>query len=329
MSTGRYIIYGAGGVGASLGAQLDQADREVVLIARGEHLRAIKEKGLEYRTPHGTRRLRLPAVGHPDELEFRSGDIVVLSMKTQDSLDALDQLEHSGVDDLVILCAQNGVTNERLALRRFERVYGLAVWIPASFTEAGVVSNYATAAPIDLGRAPHGLDETGRDLVGDLQASGFDAVARENVMDWKYTKLLTNIQTTIDALCGAREGLADVCERLREEAEACYVKAGISVVPHSEHVDRLRAAALSMGKIDGVARSGGSSSQSLARGIGSIETNYINGEIVLLGRLHGVATPANRVVQRLANQLASEGEAATPVPADRLRRLIHERSGTP
>ncbi|MBJ19889.1 MAG: hypothetical protein CL933_10775 [Deltaproteobacteria bacterium] len=146
-------------------------------------------------------------------------------------------------------------------------------------------------------------------------------------MDWKYTKLLTNIQTTIDAVCGTREGLADVCERLREEAEACYVKAGISLVPHAEHVERLRGAALAMGRIDGAARSGGSSSQSLTRGVGSIETNYINGEIVLLGRLHGVATPANRVVQCLANQLAKEGEGATPIPVDTLHRLIQERSG--
>jgi 2-dehydropantoate 2-reductase len=326
MATARYIIYGAGGVGASLGAQLHQAGRPVVLIARGAHLRAIQAKGLEYRTPQGAARLALPAVGHPNELEFESGDIVVLAMKTQDSFVALDQLQRSGIEDLVILCAQNGVTNERLAMRRFERVYGLAVWIPASFTEAGVVSNYASAAPIDLGRAPEGLDECGREIVRDLRDAGFDAVARENVMDWKYTKLLTNIQTTIDAICGGREGLEDVCQKLREEAEACYEAAGVSLVPHAEHVERLRTAALAMGKIDGVARGRGSSSQSLSRGIGSIETNYINGEIVLLGRLHGVATPANKVVQSLANQLASAGDSATPIRAEALRRLIDERS---
>ena len=50
---------------------------------------------------------------------------------------------------------------------------------------------------------------------------------------------------------------------------------------------------------------GGSSWQSLQRGVGAIETDYLNGEIVMLGRLHGVATPVNETLQRLANQLAA------------------------
>ena len=53
MRVGRYIVYGAGGIGASLGAQLARAGREVVLIARGAQLTALREKGLEYVTPEG------------------------------------------------------------------------------------------------------------------------------------------------------------------------------------------------------------------------------------------------------------------------------------
>jgi 2-dehydropantoate 2-reductase len=59
--------------------------------------------------------------------------------------------------------------------------------------------------------------------------------------------------------------------------------------------------------IPGWPRTGGSSWQSVKRGTGDIETDFLNGEIVLLGGLHGIPTPANRVCQRLA------------------RRLIHER----
>jgi len=58
--------------------------------------------------------------------------------------------------------------------------------------------------------------------------------------------------------------------------------------------------------VDGRPRGGGSSWQSLTRAAGSIEADYLNGEIVLLGRLHGVATPANAVVQRIANRMARE-----------------------
>lgn len=327
MAIGRYIIYGAGGVGASLGAQLHEAGREVVLIARGPHLAAIRERGLDYRTPLGARRLELAAVAHPREIEWRDADIAVLAMKTQDSLDALTQLQQLGLADTPVLCAQNGVHNERVALRRFRNVYGLTVWIPASFAEPGVVLNYATGAPIEMGRIPDGIDGCVRRVVKDLNDAGFDAVARDHVFDWKYTKLLTNIQTTVDAICGSREGLGDVCSMLKEEAEACYAAAAIRIVPHPEHVERLKVAALAMGKVDGQARAGGSSSQSLSRGVGSIETDYINGEIVLLGRQYGVATPANETVQTTANWLASQGTKAEPLSGDDLRQKIERASG--
>ena len=55
---------------------------------------------------------------------------------------------------------------------------------------------------------------------------------------------------------------------------------------------------------------GGSSWQSLARGTGSIEAEFLNGEIVLLGALHGVPTPVNALLQRLAIRAAAEGAGA-------------------
>ena len=56
-------------------------------------------------------------------------------------------------------------------------------------------------------------------------------------------------------------------------------------------------------------RAGSSSWQSLARGTGAIETDYLNGEIVLLGRLHGVPTPVNAALCALAERYAREGGA--------------------
>lgn len=66
--------------------------------------------------------------------------------------------------------------------------------------------------------------------------------------------------------------------------------------------DARRAALLSLDR----SRGGGSSWPSLERATGSIETDYLTGEIVLRGRLHGVATPANALLQRLANHMARE-----------------------
>ncbi len=58
--------------------------------------------------------------------------------------------------------------------------------------------------------------------------------------------------------------------------------------------------------VGGQRRGGGSSWQSLARGTRRIEADYLNGEVVLLGRLHGVDTPVNEVLQRVANCLARQ-----------------------
>jgi 2-dehydropantoate 2-reductase len=75
-------------------------------------------------------------------------------------------------------------------------------------------------------------------------------------------------------------------------------------------------------KINGTERGGGSSWQSLTRGTGSIEADYLNGEIVLLGREFGVPTPVNEVLQRLANQAARERRTPGSLTADEVLALV-------
>ena len=60
------------------------------------------------------------------------------------------------------------------------------------------------------------------------------------------------------------------------------------------------------GEIDGVGRAGGSTYQSIANGKADIETDYLNGEIVKLGRLYGVHTPANAAMQKLMTRMIRE-----------------------
>jgi 2-dehydropantoate 2-reductase len=69
-------------------------------------------------------------------------------------------------------------------------------------------------------------------------------------------------------------------------------------------------------------RPGSSSWQSLARGTGSIEADYLNGEIVLLGRLHDVPTPVNHLLQRLATTAAREGRRPGAMPVAELIRML-------
>ncbi|MDR3080411.1 MAG: ketopantoate reductase family protein, partial [Streptomyces sp.] len=168
----RYIIIGAGAVGGAIGARLAGAGREVVLVARGTQYTALRESGLRFHAPDGEHIHRLPVVDEPGALgELRPDDVLVLAVKTQDSEAALDAWGPAPVvgggtaaERLPVLCAQNGVESQRLALRRFRRVYGVCVWLPATFVEPGVVSAAGTPLTgiLHLGRHPYGTDETVR-----------------------------------------------------------------------------------------------------------------------------------------------------------------------
>jgi 2-dehydropantoate 2-reductase len=302
----RYFIIGAGAVGGTIGGCLAQAGREVVLVARGAHLAALRADGLRLATPSGTETLRLPAAGGADEVALRPGDVLVVATKSQDSAALLTDWARQPVagggvaaDQLPVVCAQNGVANERMALRRFRDVYGMCVWLPATHVAPGEVAAHGEpkAGMLFVGRYPSGTGAGAEQVAADLAASRFLAPVSADVMRWKYAKLLGNLVKT----AAARR----VSELITAEGTAVLDAAGISYVPFAE----LRQALgdqVQTGQVPGTPHGGGSSWQSLARGTGSIEADYLNGEIVLLGREHGVPAPVNEALQRLANRAAAQ-----------------------
>src|SRR4051812_44007515 len=88
----RFVVYGAGAVGGVVGARLAQHGYDVVLIARGTQLDAIRADGLTIESPDEVVRLSLPAVSNPSQISWSNGDIVLLTMKSQDSEAALESL---------------------------------------------------------------------------------------------------------------------------------------------------------------------------------------------------------------------------------------------
>jgi len=293
-----------------IGALLHHHGHEVVLIARGSHLEVMQRQGLTLVQPGTTTTHHVPAVGHPTELQLAARDIVILTMKTQDVTSALAELADATERDVPIVCAQNGVESERIASRLFSRVYGMLVWLPATFIEPGRVIAYGapTAGLLDAGCYPHGTDACIEEVAAALDASGLAAQTQVEIMPWKYNKLLSNLGNAIMALVGPGQEIPDgLRDRIRAEALACYAAAGIEPISEGEASARRAAARVEIVSIGGEAPLSGSSWQSLQRGLGSIETDFLNGEITLLGHLHGVPTPCNRALQHLANQAARRG----------------------
>jgi 2-dehydropantoate 2-reductase len=134
-------------------------------------------------------------------------------------------------------------------------------------------------------------------------------------MRWKYAKLLMNLANAAEALCGHEDPDAgELARRARSEGAAVLRAAGVDVASREEDRER-RGDLLTPRPIGGRPRRGGSSWQSLQRGTGSIETDYLNGEIVLLGRQHDVPTPVNALLQRAANDAARRGLRPGETPA--------------
>jgi 2-dehydropantoate 2-reductase len=312
----RYIVIGACAVGGTIGGRLFESGHEVVLAARGPYLNALRAHGLRLATPAGTATLRIPAVEHPGELELRRGDVLVVAVKSQDAAAVHAEWAWQPVaggtvaaDSLPVVCAQNGVASERLALRCFRRVYGMCVWLPAAHLEPGTVEAQGVpmAGMLHVGRYPSGTDATAAQISEDLVKSSFLAPVSADVMRWKYGKLLANLSNAVEAVCGYRAGddAAELRRRASAEGAAVLDAAGIGYASEDESAV-MRGDQVRIEPVNGSPREGGSSWQSLARRTGSIEADFLNGEIVLLGRKHAVPVPVNEVLQRLANQAARE-----------------------
>lgn len=327
----RYVIIGAGAVGATIGGRLHQNGHEALLVARGGHYRALRERGLLLRTPSEALALPVPVIDGPEAVQLTREDVLVLAVKTQDSTAALAAWADRPVvgggtaaRELPVVCAQNGVENERLALRRFRRVYAMCVWLPSQFLESGTVT--AGCAPLSgvlhLGRYPGGIDDTSRRISADLEASRFLSPPTEDIMRWKYAKLLTNLANALDAVCGPDrdETARELAHRARGEGTAVLDAAGIAYASDEEQA-AVRAGRSEVRPVAGAEPGGGSSWQSLRRGTGSVEADYLNGEIVLLGRLHGVPTPVNDTLRRAVNSFASQGSEPGTMSALRLAEL--------
>jgi 2-dehydropantoate 2-reductase len=320
----RIVVVGAGAVGGVVAANLALAGTPVVAVARGEHARVMRESGLRYESPSGTRIVELPVATSISETDVDDDDVFMLGVKGQDTAAVLSDLRAAGVTDQPIVCMQNGVDNERQALRLFPNVYGMCVMLPADHLSPGVVRVWTApnSGLLDVGRYPHGVDDLSVQLAATLEAATFGSIPRTDIMSWKYRKLLMNLGNAIEAVCGRSGFGGRLFDMVQSEGESVLAAAGITVTSVEDDLAR-RGNALQIQPVgDDQRRAGGSTWQSLRRGTGTIETDYLTGEIVLLGRLHGIATPANQALQGAVAEMARAGDPPASRTEDDVLRTI-------
>ena len=317
-----YIIYGSGAVGSTIGARLWLCGKEVTLIGRGAHGEHLKSQGLRFLTPELDEILPIPALSDVSDIVFSENTVIFLCVKSQQTQLALERLAMVAPSSVPVCCVQNAVANERVALRYFKNVYATLVNLPAMYLKAGEVASYVEglAGVLDTGKFPGGVDRLNEKIVEDFRDAGFGAVADSKVMRKKYAKLLRNVGNAVQAILEEGPETKPIYKAVREEAELCYEAEKIEYATHEEMTkisDGMRLA-----RVKGYEKTASSSWQSLARGTGDIETDYLNGEISYLGRMNGLPTPYNDLLVRLAREFISDNRRpATMAVEEFFRRL--------
>ena len=316
------IIYGAGGIGGVVGGHLARVGHQVVLIGRPGHMNAIGEHGLRLVTPVGIHTLRLPAVTDPDQISFQPDDVVLLCMKSQNTDEALRDLR-SVTEDIPIFCLQNGVLNEEIASKYFPRVYGVMVRVGAVYlTDGEVIARRDPPGWLIIGCYPTGTDDLVEVVAANLRTAGFCVMTTPDIMPYKWGKLMSNLANAIGAITNARgEDSNQIARAARDEAIRILAQADIRWVSDGQLA--MEWSDFSVPPRSTLSTEAQSSTwQSLARGRDTVETDFLNGEIVRLAERLGVRAPVNEALLHISQEMATKGERPGKYTPTELRRLI-------
>jgi 2-dehydropantoate 2-reductase len=336
----RYVVIGAGAIGGCIGGVLARANASVMLVARGRSAEVLAAEGLTLHTPDGTFCVRV-AVATIEEVRLTHADVLVFATKTQ-QLDAAlrewvdrpvaaaDGTVSTAGECLPVLTALNGVAAEELALRYFARVYGVCVWCPAVHIEPGevIVRSWPVVGQFHISRWPASISSAhDTEFLAALQTSwsqaGINVRLSEDVAPWKYNKLLLNLKNVIGALAQPGADVDWLRDAVIREGEDVLRRLRIEFVPF-ETSTAARVDGPTPRPVPGFnSAPGDSTSQSLRRRTGNVETDYLNGEIVRLAHHAGTSAPLNAALTRAARAAASGGMSPGGYNAQQLADLVN------
>jgi 2-dehydropantoate 2-reductase len=305
---GRFVIYGAGGIGGVVGGHLAMAGNKVVLIGRSEHMNAVKKNGLKLIKPEGTNVVKVTAVTSPAEAELKADDVILLTMKGQNTEAAMQDLK-AVINDIPIFCLQNGVRNEEIVSRFFPRVYGTRVNIGAVYMNSGeVVCRRDPPGWLIMGVYPRGTDSFVENVGSIVRNAGFYVLVTPDVMPYKWGKLVTNLGNAVGAITNDGTKVAhEITRAAQEEASRILSSARINWLSEDQ-IKKGWSDFMAPPKAAMHTEEQSSTWQSLGRQQGTVETDFLNGEIVRVARKIGKIAPINETITRIAEEMAAKKE---------------------
>jgi 2-dehydropantoate 2-reductase len=312
----RIAVIGAGGVGGYFGGLLAHAGHDVAFVARGEHLRALRERGLQVQSAHGDFTVaNVQASDRPAELG--PAELILFAVKTYDCEAALAALRPLVASNTAIVTLQNGVEIPERVAAVFGRgaVLAGAVWLVSSMAAPGVIRQESPFRRIVVGELAGGLSTRAQELAAHLAEAGAEAEASADIWRVLWTKLL---------FIASFSGISSVTRlpagplMAAEETRALLVDAMVEV----EAVARARGAALDPEVVPRTLAFAQAlppdSTSSMQRDVAAgrrLEADAINGAVVRAGRSTGVPVPVHTCLWSCLQAIDAVARGATRLPA--------------
>jgi 2-dehydropantoate 2-reductase len=319
----KIAVVGAGAIGSLIGGLLAHSGEDVTLIARQEHVEAIRAKGLVIEGVLG--RLTIP-VKASQALDFQP-DLALLAVKTQDVEITCQQIK-ARMQDSPIITLQNGVRSDNIvaSILPGENILSGVVMLNVQFLEPGKIT-YARPGSLIIGEAFGRNGQRVRDIQALLNRAIRTSIS-ENIQGVHWTKLLVNnLANELEAMtglsikeCMRHAGLRRIGIMTLKEGYQVIQKAGFHTAP----LPGVPAPILELILRSPVAIAAGTlrlamaSSNTLSSTLQSIrrgrptEIDYLNGEIVRLGQQVGLAAPYNTRVVEIVKGVEKSRQFQTP-----------------
>jgi 2-dehydropantoate 2-reductase len=326
----KIVIAGAGAIGGYIGARLAKAGADVVLFARGPHLRAMEERGLRVVSFDGDFEVRPAVTG--DLSTIGTADVIVLGVKAHGLTGLAPSLRQLYTPDTVVVSTQNGIPwwyfqghgGELDGLRlehvdpggaiaaaiEPERVVGSLAYFATDVAEPGVI-HHTEGNKMSLGEPNGTRTERSKAIAEALIAAGLRCPVSTRFRHEIWVKLLGNVAfNPISALTGGtleqlvrHAETAGLVREIMAETQAVAGKLGIEM---SISIDQRMAGAEKVGAHKT------SMLQDYEAGR-PMELDAVVGAVIELGHRLGVPTPATRAMYACARFL-DDARAAQRAP---------------
>jgi len=299
----KVAVMGAGAVGCYYGGMLARAGHEVTLIGRRGHVEAMRRNGL--RVEHRDFDASFPVKASEDASGVKGAQLVLFSVKSQDTERAGREMKSFLDPDAAILSLQNGVDNaERLAATLGRDVIGACVYVASGMAGPGHVKWNGR------GELVIGNTRVSREIACMFGKADVPVEISDNIAGMLWAKLVVNCAyNALSAIAQLPygklvqgEGIPELMAAVVDECLAVARAAGVSI-PGDMHAATRRIAETMAGQFS-------STAQDLARGKPT-EIEHLNGVVARKGEALGVPTPLNRTLVALVKVLERKSVSDT------------------